>query len=177
MELLQHNGGCHLTANNPTGPSLSTSSNDVNKTNIIINYLPQTMSQDDVYSLFSTIGEVENCKLVRDKATGDAALVDVLRLSLLFFYVQCESKNPPPRGLVAIFPKRLGIFQPNFTRLLCVTIYARQPRYLFSLQLWRSYAILNATTKRAFRSMVDILSTLWWSSLIWHNFVKVAANE
>ena len=33
--------------------------------------------------------------------------------------MQCESKNPP------IFPKRLGIFQPNFTRLLRVRIYAR----------------------------------------------------
>jgi len=31
----------------------------------------------------------------------------------------------PPWGLVAIFPKRLGIFQPNFTCLLCVPIYAR----------------------------------------------------
>ena len=70
MELLQHNGGCHLTGTNPSGPSLNASNNDVNKTNIIINYLPQTMSQDDVYSLFSTIGDVENCKLVRDKATG-----------------------------------------------------------------------------------------------------------
>jgi len=70
MELLQHNGGCHLTANNPSGPSLNAPNNDVNRTNIIINYLPQTMSQDDVYSLFSTIGDVENCKLVRDKATG-----------------------------------------------------------------------------------------------------------
>jgi len=25
-------------------------------------------------------------------------------------------KKNPPWGLVAIFPKRLGIFQPNFTR-------------------------------------------------------------
>jgi len=49
--------------------------------------------------------------------------------------------------------------------------------FLFNyLQLWRSYAILSATTQRAFRSMVDILSTLWWSRLIWHNFVKVAAS-
>ena len=38
--------------------------------------------------------------------------------------LQCESKIPPPRGLVKIFPKRLGIFQPNFTCLLCVPIYA-----------------------------------------------------
>jgi len=34
-------------------------------------------------------------------------------------------KKIPPWGLVGIFPKRLGIFQPNFTRLLCVPIYAR----------------------------------------------------
>jgi len=33
-------------------------------------------------------------------------------------------KNPPWR-LVAIFPKRLGILQPNFTCLLRVPIYAR----------------------------------------------------
>lgn len=72
MELLQHNGGCHLTAANPSASSLNASGNDISKTNIIINYLPQTMSQDDVYSLFSTIGEVENCKLVRDKATGQS---------------------------------------------------------------------------------------------------------
>ena len=34
-------------------------------------------------------------------------------------------KFPPPSRLVAIFPKWLGIFQPNFTCLLCVPIYAR----------------------------------------------------
>ena len=39
-------------------------------------------------------------------------------------YSACESKNPP-WGLVAILPKRLGIFQPNVTCLLCVPIYAR----------------------------------------------------
>jgi len=51
-------------------------------------------------------------------------------------------------------------------------------KFLFNyLQLWRSYAILRATTQRAFRSMVDILSTLRWSRLIWHNFVKAAADN
>ena len=34
-------------------------------------------------------------------------------------------KKNPPRGFVAIFPKRLRIFPPNFTCLLCVPIYAR----------------------------------------------------
>jgi len=39
-------------------------------------------------------------------------------------HIQCESKKSP-RDFVAIFPKRLGIFRPNFTCLLYVPIYAR----------------------------------------------------
>ncbi|ESN97904.1 hypothetical protein HELRODRAFT_187316 [Helobdella robusta] len=42
------------------------------KTNLIVNYLPQTMSQEDIRSLFSTIGELESCKLIRDKTTGQS---------------------------------------------------------------------------------------------------------
>lgn len=41
-----------------------------NKTNLIINYLPQTYSDDEMYSLFSTIGKVINCKIIRDKSSG-----------------------------------------------------------------------------------------------------------
>ncbi|KAF0989961.1 hypothetical protein HZS_6828 [Henneguya salminicola] len=37
--------------------------------NLIINYLPQHMNEAEVQSLFSTIGEVETCKLVRSKET------------------------------------------------------------------------------------------------------------
>ena len=40
-------------------------------------------------------------------------------------HLQCESEKILPWGLVVIFPKRLGIFQPCFTRLLRVPIYAR----------------------------------------------------
>lgn len=40
------------------------------KTNLIINYLPQNMSQDELRSLFSSIGEVESAKLIRDKVAG-----------------------------------------------------------------------------------------------------------
>ncbi|KAF6019315.1 fne [Bugula neritina] len=45
---------------------------DDSKTNLIINYLPQTMSQEEIRSLFSSIGEVESCKLIRDKQTGQS---------------------------------------------------------------------------------------------------------
>ncbi|VEN54317.1 unnamed protein product, partial [Callosobruchus maculatus] len=39
------------------------------KTNLIVNYLPQNMTQEEIRSLFSSIGEVESCKLIRDKVT------------------------------------------------------------------------------------------------------------
>lgn len=40
------------------------------KTNLIVNYLPQSMSQDELRSLFTSIGEVESAKLIRDKVAG-----------------------------------------------------------------------------------------------------------
>jgi len=36
-----------------------------------------------------------------------------------------SQKNPPPQGFLTIFPKRFGIFGPNFTQLLYVPIYLR----------------------------------------------------
>jgi len=41
-----------------------------------------------------------------------------------FLNLQCEQKKIPPLKFSDIFPKRLGIFSPNFTRLLYVFIYA-----------------------------------------------------
>ncbi|XP_068600059.1 ELAV-like protein 1 [Brachionichthys hirsutus] len=43
---------------------------DDSRTNLIINYLPQSMSQDELRSLFSTVGDVESAKLIRDKVAG-----------------------------------------------------------------------------------------------------------
>ncbi|KAI6228664.1 ELAV-like protein 4 [Aphelenchoides fujianensis] len=54
--------------------NLSVSANGVveSKTNLIINYLPHSMSQDEVRSLFTSMGAIESCKLVRDKVTGQS---------------------------------------------------------------------------------------------------------
>uniref|UniRef100_U5ER87 Putative rna-binding protein elav/hu rrm superfamily n=1 Tax=Corethrella appendiculata TaxID=1370023 RepID=U5ER87_9DIPT len=38
------------------------------RTNLIVNYLPQTMTEEEIRSLFSSVGEVESVKLVRDKS-------------------------------------------------------------------------------------------------------------
>lgn len=39
------------------------------QTNLIINYLPQTLTDDEFKSMFISIGPVKNCKIVRDKNT------------------------------------------------------------------------------------------------------------
>ncbi|XP_019906686.1 ELAV-like protein 3 isoform X5 [Esox lucius] len=55
----------------PNGPVISTNgATDDSKTNLIVNYLPQNMTQEEFKSLFGSIGEIESCKLVRDKITG-----------------------------------------------------------------------------------------------------------
>lgn len=53
-------------------------SND--RTNLIVNYLPQSMSQDELCSLFSSVGEVESAKLIRDKAAGNNHSINITTL-------------------------------------------------------------------------------------------------
>lgn len=36
------------------------------RTNLIINYLPQTMTEKELYSMFVTIGPVESCRVMKD---------------------------------------------------------------------------------------------------------------
>lgn len=71
--------GHYFSATNVTGvPDQATTSTAPSpdpelgelKTNLIINYLPQNMNQDEVRALFASMGEIESCKLVRDKITG-----------------------------------------------------------------------------------------------------------
>lgn len=45
-----------------------------NKTNLIVNYLPQNMTQDEIKSLFSSIGPVDSCKLIKDKLSEGQSL-------------------------------------------------------------------------------------------------------
>lgn len=64
--------GLESVNQNGRSASIGSASDDVSKTNLIVNYLPQTMSQEEVKALFGSIGEVESCKLIRDKVTGQS---------------------------------------------------------------------------------------------------------
>ena len=54
---------------------------------------------------------------------------DVARYMYMTYIYSVSQKNNPLR-LSYIFPKRLGIFSPNFTRLLYASIYARLPIFI-----------------------------------------------
>lgn len=47
-----------------------TKGNEEPRTNLIINYLPQSMTEKDLYSLFVTIGPVESCRVMKDYKVG-----------------------------------------------------------------------------------------------------------
>ncbi|CAG0914546.1 unnamed protein product [Notodromas monacha] len=42
------------------------------RTNLIVNYLPQNMTQDDMRNLFAAMGEIKTCKLIHDKVSGQS---------------------------------------------------------------------------------------------------------
>lgn len=39
---------------------------DNSLTNLIVNYLPQSMTDKELFSMFVTIGPVESCRVMRD---------------------------------------------------------------------------------------------------------------
>ena len=56
---------------NTNGNTKNSNSPTNNKANLIVNYLPQNMTQDEIKSLFSSIGQVDSCKLIKDKLSGN----------------------------------------------------------------------------------------------------------
>ncbi|KAL4235517.1 ELAV-like protein 4 [Mactra antiquata] len=72
--VLHHGHGTLHQNGGTTSPASTESQTDdgCSKTNLIVNYLPQTMTQEEIKALFSSIGEVESCKLIRDKPTGQS---------------------------------------------------------------------------------------------------------
>ncbi|OBS77651.1 hypothetical protein A6R68_19960, partial [Neotoma lepida] len=70
MEPQVSNGPTSNTSNGPSStnrncpsPMQTGAATDDSKTNLIVNYLPQNMTQEEFRSLFGSIGEIESCKL------------------------------------------------------------------------------------------------------------------
>jgi len=57
--------------NSPSSsPNPCSSQDDPSRTNLIINYLPQNLTESELFKMFVTIGTVTNCKIMRDFRTG-----------------------------------------------------------------------------------------------------------
>ncbi|XP_053617768.1 sex-lethal homolog isoform X2 [Plodia interpunctella] len=52
------------------GGGVSAAGGDSAKTNLIVNYLPQTMTEKDLYAMFMTVGPIESCRVMKDFKTG-----------------------------------------------------------------------------------------------------------
>ncbi|XP_036361578.1 ELAV-like protein 4 [Octopus sinensis] len=92
-QIIQQNGGNHSPIS--TGTQMDDRDN-VSKTNLIVNYLPQTMTQEEIRSLFASIGEVESCKLIRDKPTDHSRMeLKIYDLKLKLYAVQKVAKSYP----------------------------------------------------------------------------------
>ncbi|CAH8298197.1 unnamed protein product [Schistosoma turkestanicum] len=62
--------GLNLANNNQNGNGSTLFNEDRSRTNLIINYLPQSYDQNDLQRLFERVGPIRQCKLIRDKNTG-----------------------------------------------------------------------------------------------------------
>lgn len=99
------NGGSSI----PDAGQNGNGNNDESKTNLIVNYLPQTMTQEEIRSLFSSIGELESCKLIRDKMTGK--------------HLRCHRKSSP-----TLIPS-INLTILNSSSLLIFTIRTERGRH------------------------------------------------
>lgn len=64
-----------------------------NGTNLIINYLPQEMTEEELRTLFSSVGPLESCKLIRDKVT---------RSSLGYAFVKYEHPSDAKKAIESL---------------------------------------------------------------------------
>ena len=63
------------------------------KTNLIVNYLPSSLNQDDVKKMFERVGAVLSCKLVRSKVTGQ---------SLGYAFIQYADEDSAAKAITEI---------------------------------------------------------------------------
>ena len=87
-----------------------------------------------------------------------------------------SQKNPPPKIFWHFFPNGWE-FLTQILHAYCMFPFTLDYKFLFNyLQLWRSYAILSATTIMCSKCPLSTETHAGWSHLIWHNFVIVEDN-
>ncbi|XP_026476721.1 ELAV-like protein 1 isoform X2 [Ctenocephalides felis] len=75
------------------------------KTNLIVNYLPQTMTQEEIRSLFESVGRVENCKLIYGKSHEYPDIFPIVvqsRVSLGYAFVKYFQEEDAAKAIKAL---------------------------------------------------------------------------
>ena len=95
----------------------------------------------------------------------------------LTFIYNVSQKNTP-WNFLTLYPKRLGIFSPNFTHLLYVPIYTGIQSFIqLSATLTKLCHIIKRDHHNVLKmSTIDRNAIGDVSHLIWHNFVTVGNN-
>ena len=65
-EMASATGSDNNTSSSPNSGNGGNGRDDDSRTNLIINYLPQNLTESELFKMFVTIGTVTNCKIMRD---------------------------------------------------------------------------------------------------------------
>jgi len=128
----------------------------------------------DKFSTMFSLRFVDQIRVVRIQYTVPRRRVSTVELRLVGGVYSVSQKSP------CFF----WHFLPNFWESLVQILYAYyaflstlEYEFLFNyLQLWRSYAILSATTIMCSKCLPSTEKHAGLSHLIWHNFVTVGDN-
>ena len=114
---IHHNMNSSQSYECPNSLSMSMSSNSSteSKTNLIINYLPQTMSGDDLKVIFQSVGPIESCKLINDKLSQQ---------SLCFGFVNYTSIEDAEKAIKSLNGLRIEnkVIKVSYARPSCESI-------------------------------------------------------
>ena len=97
---------------------------DNSRTNLIINYLPQTLSDAEFNQLFAALGPVQSARILRDKRTG---------YSFGYGFVNYQKEDDATRGkfgLGKIHDNSLSRVLGNFLQLTRNNSFSFQPSRL-----------------------------------------------
>ena len=85
------------------------------KTNLIVNYLPQSMSEEDIRNLFASVGSVQSCKLIKDKLS---------QISLGYAFINYHTTEDADKAIQSLngLPLQAKTIKVSYARPSCVAI-------------------------------------------------------
>lgn len=93
------------------------------QTNLIINYLPQDMTERELFSVFTTMGPIESCKIMRDLKVSD--------FFPYFFIKPTETEKSERENTQNIASNNKSLNHLNITPFTCILYYVTTMYSLF----------------------------------------------